>query len=221
MIAAWAKDAGGEEYALAFDQGRARRLLVLPALFDEANKTRHLVVETMRRLDGAGIDSFLPDLPGCNESLAPLEDQALADWRAAAGAAARHFAATHLLTVRAAAILAPPSLPGWRYAPTGGANALRALLRARVVSAREAGDDTSTEALLETGRTSGLDLAGYRLGAAMIRDLEGAMLPDSGRLSDIAQATVGGGGAWLRAEPDFDSTQADALAAILALELGQ
>ena len=78
MIAAWPTPAG-EEYAAAFDKGRAHRLLVLPAWFDEGNKLRHFTVETMRRLDGAGIDSFLPDLPGCNESLAPLETQALGD----------------------------------------------------------------------------------------------------------------------------------------------
>lgn len=217
-IAAW-PSADGDEYALAFDKGRKQRLLVLPALFDEANKTRHLLVETLRRLDNAGIDCFLPDLPGCNESAAPLEAQTLAGWRAAAAAAAKHFAATHLLTIRASAILAPPTLPGWRYAPTGGANALRGLLRARVVSAREVGEDVTTEGLLETGRAAGLDLAGYRLGAALVRDLEGAMLPDSGRLADIAQGTVGGGAPWLRAEPDFDPAQADALAAVIALGL--
>ena len=220
MIAAWPSPAGGE-YALAFDKGRKARLLVLPALFDEGNKTRRLAAETMRRLAGAGIDSFLPDLPGCNESLAPLEDQTLAGWRAAAQDAARHFAPTHVLTIRAAAILAPPALPGWRYAPTGGAPALRALLRARTISAREAGDEVTGEALLEAGRVQGLELAGYRIGAAMIRDLEAAMLPDSGRLTDISQATVGGPAPWLRAEPGFDLAQADALAAVLVLGLNR
>ena len=44
-------------------------------MFDEANKLRHFTIELMRRLDTAGIDTFLPDLPGCNESLAPLEAQ--------------------------------------------------------------------------------------------------------------------------------------------------
>jgi hypothetical protein len=218
MIATW-PSAEGEEYALAFDKGRPARLLVLPALFDEANKTRHLMVETLRRLDGAGIDCFLPDLPGCNESLALLDAQTLAGWRAAAAAAAKHFGATHLLTIRASAILAPPALPGWRYAPTGGASALRALLRARVVSAREAGENVTSDGLLEAGRSAGLDLAGYRIGAALIRELEGAMLPDSGRLADIAQATIGGAAPWLRAEPDFEPAQADALAAVLALGL--
>ena len=47
----------GDEYALAFDRGRAQRLLVLPALFDEANKLRHFTVEVLRRLDVSGIDA--------------------------------------------------------------------------------------------------------------------------------------------------------------------
>jgi hypothetical protein len=218
MIASWPA-LQGEEYAFTQDRGRKQRVLVLPALFDEANKTRHLVVEVMRRIDGAGIDSFLPDLPGCNESPAPLEQQTLGGWREAAQAAAAHFAATHVLTVRAGAILASNALPGWRYAPLAGPNALRALLRARTISAREAGAAETIEDITEQGRKDGLELAGYRLGAEMFRELEAAALPDSNGLSDIAQSTVGGGGLWLRAEPGFDPAQADALAALVAMEL--
>jgi hypothetical protein len=218
MIAAW-PGPSGDEYALVFDRAREARVLVLPALFDEANKTRHLAVETMRRLDGAGIDSVLPDLPGCNESLAPLEPQTLVGWREAAQAVARHFRTTHVLTIRAGAILAPPGLPGWRYAPIGGANAVRALLRARTISAREAGRAETLEGLAEQGRSEGIELAGYQVGAALFRELEIAALPDSGILRDIDQGTVGGGGPWLRAEPDFDPAQADALAAVIAMGL--
>ena len=52
MIAAW-PGAAGEELAIAFDKGRSRRVLVLPAWFDEGNKLRHFTVEVMRRLDGS------------------------------------------------------------------------------------------------------------------------------------------------------------------------
>ena len=49
-----------------------------PALFDEANKLRRRhTVEVIRRLDAAGIDCLLPDLPGCGESLSPLAEQTL------------------------------------------------------------------------------------------------------------------------------------------------
>jgi hypothetical protein len=191
-------------------------LLILPPLFVESNKTRHLLAEVMRRLDGAGIDCFLPDLPGCNESLAPLETQTLAGWRAAAVTAGEHFAATHVLTVRAGALLAP-ALPGWRYAAQSGPSVLRAMLRARVIASREAGADETSEKLLEQAREHGLELAGYRLGAAMIGELLGA--EPAADLTDIAQGDIGGSGLWLRAEPGFDANQADALAAILAMGL--
>jgi hypothetical protein len=218
MIAAWPSPAG-EEYALTFDEGRAHRVLVLPAWFDESNKLRHFTVEVMRRLDGAGVDTFLPDLPGCNESAAPLEEQTLESWRGEAAEAAWHFSATHVLAIRAGAMIAPDSLPGWRYAPVAGSSQLRALLRARVLASREAGRDEDRDRLLEVGRKGGLELAGYRLGAAMIEGLADAELPAAARQRDIAQGDIGGAGLWLRAEPDYDPKQADALAAVLAMEL--
>jgi hypothetical protein len=218
MIAGWQTPAG-EAYAVSFDKGRRHRVLVLPAWFDESNKLRHFTVEVMRRLDGSGVDSFLPDLPGCNESPAPLEDQTLDSWRAEAAEAAWHFSATHVLAIRAGAMIAPDSLPGWRYAPVAGSSQLRALLRARVLASREAGRDEDRDRLLEMGRKNGLDLAGYCLGAAMIEGLADVELPAAGKQRDIAQGDVGGAGLWLRAEPDYDPKQADALAAILAMEL--
>ena len=79
----------------------------------------------MRRLDNAGVDSFLPDLPGCNESRAASGSADPADWRAAMRSRARHFRASHVLGIRGGALLLPDRLPGWRYAPVNGANALR------------------------------------------------------------------------------------------------
>jgi hypothetical protein len=219
MIAAltsWGLGPDDEEYAVAFDQGRERRVLVLPALFDEANKLRHFTVEVMRRLDAAGIDVFLPDLPGCNESPASLEAQSLSAWHRAAEAAAHHFAATEALAIRGGALCTPATLPAWRYAPVTGASILRAMLRARVIASKEAGVDESREALLEQGRESGLELAGYRLGAAMIRELETAEPSGGTALATIAQADLGGAALWLRAEPDHDPAQADRLAALIA-----
>ena len=211
MIAAWSGP-DGDEYALAFDRGRERRLLVLPALFDEANKLRHFTIEVMRRLDAAGIDAFLPDLPGCNESLAPLESQTLAGWSAASAAAAGHFAATHVLTIRGAALCAPGGVPEVRYAPATGASLLRAMLRARVLASKEAGLDEDRDGLLASGRAAGLELAGYRLGAQMVRELESAEPAGGAALANVAQAEIGGAGLWLRAEPGHSPEQADALA---------
>ena len=218
MIAGW-PGPDGEEYALAFDRARTRRLLVLPALFDEANKLRRFTVEVMRRLDAMGIDAFLPDLPGCNESLAPLEAQTLAGWRDAAAAAAEHFAASHLLSIRGGALCEPSGLPALRYAPATGASILRAMLRGRVIASKEAGIEETRDGLLERGRAEGLELAGYRLGPEMVRELELAEPSGGVALANVAQADLGGAGLWLRAEPGEDSGQTEALAAIVAREI--
>jgi hypothetical protein len=224
MIAAWpcpdvADPAGGTvpEYALAFDEGRSHRLLIVPALFDEANRMRRLTVEVMRRLDLAGIDCILPDLPGCNESRQVLGSASLDAWSSAMVAAARHFRATHVLTVRGGALLAPQSLPGWRYAPIGGAAILRHMLRMRILSSREAGVEETQQGLLAIGRSAGLELAGYRISPTMIAALESAEPPSATGQSLIGQDLLGGSPLWLRAEPDEDRGQADALAAILAI----
>ncbi|MCK0099431.1 hypothetical protein MWU38_08555 [Qipengyuania sp. S6317L1] len=220
MIATWQAPCSGDttsqELLVSFDRGRDRRMLVLPALFDEANKMRRFTVQVMRALDDLGVDSFLPDLPGCNESLVPLDNLSLEDLRVAASAAAEAFGATEVLTIRTGALLAPPSLPTWQYAPQTGAKLLRSMLRARLIASREAGRAETQEQLLEEGRKSGLMLAGWPIGAAMFQELETAVPSASATQHVIAQSQVGGGGLWLRAEPSHDQTQADALAQIIA-----
>ena len=206
-----------EESALIFDQARKNRLLIFPALFDEANKLRHQTVEVMRRLDLSGIDSFLPDLPGCNDSVQPLEKQTLRNWRTGAARACEHFGATRVVTMRSGALLAPSDIYGWRYAPLGGKKAIRALLRARTIAAKESGRTEKLADLERKGRAEGVELAGWPLGRELFAELTEAELPASEKLIDIQQDAVTGPGLWLRAEPDEDPEQADALAAILAV----
>ena len=206
-----------EEMALTFDQLRRWRLLIVPALFDEANRMRRLTVEVMRRLDNAGVDSFLPDLPGCNESRQPLEAQTPEAWRSAVVAAAKHFRASHVLGIRGGGLLLSAQLPGWRYAPVNGASILRQLLRARILASREAGVSETQEGLLAEASELGLELAGYRLGAEFIRAFQTLTPAIAASISEIGQDMLGGGGLWLRAEPGDDRGQADALAAILAI----
>ena len=210
---------GGEapETALCFDQGRELRLLIVPALFDEANRLRRLTVEVMRRLDKAGIDCFLSDLPGCNESLQPLEAQTPHSWQAAMQNAARHFHASHVLAIRGGALIAPGDVPGWRYAAVNGASVLRQMMRARILSSREAGIEESQQGLTDLALNEGIELAGHRLCAAFVEQFQPLTPPIGPLLHDIPQDMVGGAGLWLRAEPDEDRAQADALAAIVAI----
>lgn len=220
MIATWnaplPRGGTSEELLVRCDAGRAQRVLIVPAWFDEANKLRRFTVEVMRRLDAAGIDSFLPDLPGCNESLVPLAAQSLDSWRGAAAAAGEMFGATHVLSIRAGALLAPQGLPGWRYAPQSGPQLLRGMIRARTIAAREAGLAETADSLLAEGREGGLMLGGWMIGAEMLSGLEQAEPAIVQAQTDIAQAALGGAGLWLRAEPGENAAQADALAAIIA-----
>jgi hypothetical protein len=212
---------GGEspEMALACDRGRPWRLLVVPALFDEGNRLRRFAVEVMRRLDGAGIDTFLPDLPGTNESLAALEDQTPGHWRAAMLAAKRHFDASHVLALRGGALVAPDALHSWHLAPVKGAGLLRQMLRARILAAREMGREESQQGLIDLGLAEGLELAGYRLGAQFLAEMQTLEPPQSEHVTLIEAGTLGGSPLWLRAEPDEDAGQADALAAIIATSI--
>lgn len=202
-----------DEYAYTLDRGRAHRLLVVPALFDEANRLRRLTVETMRALDAVGIDTFLPDLPGCNESLQPLGQMSLPDWRTAILAAADHFRTTHVLALRGGTLVAP-DLPGWHYVPVKGASLLRQMIRARILASREAGRSERQEGLLEQGRKEGLVLAGHDLSATMIVGLEQA--EPHGQAEVIGQDRIGGGALWLRAEASEDAAQVQALCSVVA-----
>ena len=204
--------------ALVADHGRQHRLLIVPALFDEANRLRRFTLEVMRRLVAAGVDCFLPDLPGCNESTAPLEHQTPSDWQLAMIGAARHFDASHVLAIRGGALVAPTQLPGWRYAAVSGASQLRLLLRARILAAHEAGLAETQENLLSLARTEGLTLAGYRLGADFIAEFQNLVV-DPAAHGTIGQDNIGARGLWLRTEPGEDPAQADALAAIVAMGL--
>lgn len=206
-----------DEYALSFDSQSAHRLLIVPALFDEGHKLRRLCVGVMRRLAGCGIDSFLPDCPGTNESTADLSAFALSDWQAAMTAAAGHFGANHVLAVRGGGLIAPSPLPGWAYGPVKGASLLRTLVRARVLSSRESGRAESADNLLTEAQDHGMELAGYRIGAALIRQLQTAQPAET--LAEIAPGLVPGSPLWLRSEPGDDAAQADALAAYLAMAI--
>jgi len=208
-------DGQTDEFAVVIDRARPFRLLIVPPLLDEMNRTRRLAVGTMRALDAHGIDSFLPDLPGTNESLQPFVSQSLHGWRTAMAQAARHFAATHVLALRGGALVFPNVLPGWVVEPVMGASLLRQLLRARVIAAREAGRHEDSAALLEIGRTEGIELAGYDFGPALIAGLDSARPLDEGQ-REIRAGELGGAALWLRAEPGDDPAQAARLAAIIA-----
>ncbi len=220
MITTWpcpGRD-GSDEYALAIDRRRRHRLLIVSPLFAEMNRTRRWLSGAMRALDVHGVDSFLPDLPGTNESTARLLDQSLHGWRAAMAQAARHWQASHVLALRGGALVFPNTLPGWVVEPVSGTAILRQMVRAAVIAAREDGRHEDSAALIERGRTEGVLLAGYDLGPALVAGLESARPLDEGQ-REIHLSELGGTALWLRAEPGDDPAQAMHLAAIIAAEI--
>ncbi|MCG6119680.1 MAG: hypothetical protein MEP44_03445 [Blastomonas sp.] len=226
MIARYQFD-GNDELCLSFGPDDAPKLLILPPLFDEANRVRHLMVECARALADLGVASLLPDLPGCNESPAPLETASLSLWQAALITCAEQLGpVSHVASLRGGALLddALGDLPRWRLAPVKGGQLLRTMLRTRIASDREAGVTSSSEALMDTARTQGIELAGNSLSPCMIRELDAAAPSEGGairlmRFADDpldADGRITGAPLWLRAEPAHDPAMAQAMAPDIA-----
>src|SRR3546814_7531940 len=149
-------------------------IVIVPPLFEEANRTRRTLVLAMRALAAEGFAAVLPDLPGQNESLAPLADVDLERWRdALAEVVAGVEGPMIVASVRGGALIdhRAKAATWWRLAPAGGASLLRTLLRARVAADREAGVTSSLESLQATAQSEALLLAGNALSPAMVAQL--------------------------------------------------
>ncbi|MGB3844641.1 MAG: hypothetical protein WA940_02130 [Sphingopyxis sp.] len=192
-------------------------VLVVPPLFEEANRTRRTLVLAMRALAARGFAAAMPDLPGQNESLVALESVDLGMWQnALAERAAAIDGPLLVASVRGGALIDHriKAAGWWRLAPAGGASLLRTLLRARVSADREAGATSSLESLTETAKTAPLLLAGNRLSPAMIAQLGSAEVQPVEPLRTLAPGADGIAGTplWLRAEPGEDAAMAEAIA---------
>ncbi len=196
----------------------ARRIMIVPPLFDEMNRVRAMLVGAMRGLAGCGVMTLLPDLPGCNESIAAITEQSLASWQRAMSAAAHQLGATHVASIRGGALVVTDiALPQWRLAPVKGASLVKTMLRTRMASDKEAGLGSSIESLMTDANNGPLELSGYRLGADLLAELDVAVPDDT-----AFEITLGDGPGqlcgkplWLRAEPKEDAEMSTALAAEL------
>ena len=210
---------GFDEACLSFGDARADRIiLIVPPLFDEMNRVRAVLVGAMRELARHGVTALLPDLPGCNESLAPVVEQTVESWTRAMTAAAESFSATHIASIRGGALVVDDiALPQWRLAPVKGASLLKTMLRTRIASDREAGHLTTVDSLMTYAQSGPTELSGYLLGADMLAGLDAAV-PDSGGTEvplGEGPGQLRGKPLWLRAEPQEDANMSAALAAEL------
>lgn len=211
------------EHLLRINPAGAPRatVLIVPPLFEEANRTRRTLVLAMRALAAHGFAAVLPDLPGQNESLVPLVEADLTRWQGAlTEVAATIDGPVIAASVRGGALIDHRAdvAAWWRLAPIGGASLLRTLMRARMAADREAGLNSSFESLQAAAETSPLLVAGNALSPAMVAQLGAAEAQSVEPLRSIALGAEGivGTPLWLRAEPGEDALMAAAIAANIA-----
>lgn len=193
-------------------------VLIVPPLFDEANRLRRTLVLAMRALAAAGFATVLPDLPGQNESLVALEAVDLERWQDALAQVAAGIAGPLVVaSVRGGALIdhRAKAAAWWRLAPAGGASLLRTMMRARVTADREAGIESSLDSLRQAAEAAPLLLAGNALSPAMVAQLGAAEAQPVEPLRSIGLGPDGIAGTplWLRAEPGEDAAMAAAIAA--------
>ena len=208
------------EHQLRIDPAGTPRatVLIVPPLFDEANRLRHTLVLAMRALAADGFAAVLSDLPGQNESLVALDRVDLEQWQdALAAVVAGIDGPVVIASVRGGALIdhRATAAAWWRLAPVGGASLLRTMMRARVAADREAGIESSLDGLQEAAKTAPLLLAGNALSPAMVAGLGSAEVQPVAPLRSISLGADGIAGTplWLRAEPGEDAAMAFAIAA--------
>lgn len=208
----------GREAVLKFGSENGPLLLILPPLFEEANRTRHFLVEVMRGLAAMGIASILPDLPGTNDSSIATVDARFDDLKAALSALPVPVAT---VAVRGGTLLDETGTTDlhWRLAPESGARLLRDMLRATAVTS-----EASLVDLEATARTQPTALAGNLIHPDLFVALEGAVPGDSGTIRTVrmeddagaADSCLPGAPLWRRAEPGHDPALSDAVVADIA-----
>ena len=210
--------AGHDEFCLSFGGDSVRRILIIPPLFDEMNRMRRVLASAMRDLAGRGVGSVLIDLPGCNESIAPLAEQSLDSWRDAVAACATQLSVTHIASIRGGVLIddSHPDLPHWRLASVKGTSLLKTMIRTRIAGEKEAGKGITEAQLMAQAETASIELAGNVLGPNMVGQLAAA---EPVIVPDLAERKLGddiiGSPLWLRAEPQDDADFAANIAADL------
>lgn len=210
---------GGEEHYLSFGDGASITLLVLPALFEEANRMRRFTVSLMRALADRGIGTILPDLPGAGDSECNIAEVKMSDWQDAVDAVGQIGSKPFgTVAIRGGSLLDGASGCGWRLAPDSGDRLLRDMVRATALS-----QGTVASEIDRIARTEPMRLVGNLISPALYTALAGAS-PANGnyrtaRLEDDSadrDVTLTGSKLWRAAEPGHD----DGLVMSAAADIG-
>ncbi len=218
---------GGDEAVLAFGQPDWPTLLILEPFFEEANRTRQVLVQAMRILAREyRVASILPDLPGTGDSLVPTGDARWGDWGdAVAAAAALIRGPRYIASVRGGALLDQfaSATARWRLQPVTGAALLRDMIRAKAISSGQ-----KASGVTEQARKSTTELMGNAIHPSLFTALEAATpeagsarvvrLDDGPEPADYRPAAVA---VWRRSEPVCDPTLVSVIVDDLTSWLGQ
>lgn len=218
--------AGRKELCLCNAVQSRYRVMLVPPLFDEMNRMRKMLVDVMRSLQSIEVSSFLPDLPGTNESLIALEQVTLTDWQKAIEACAQQHDISHIASFRGGAltVTAMENARHWIFSPVKGATLLRTMMRTKLAADRESGLNTSLADLTRQAEAGPLELAGNVIGSDLFAQLNAADIPhlQNQRIVRLesdnkpADMQIPGSALWLRAEPDDDSALSSAIAQDIA-----
>ena len=203
---AWAR---GREGVVRMGPAESPTILILPPLFEEANRTRRILVEVMRGLAASGLASALPDLPGTSDSIVATVDARFADWAEAVGALAATLPRPLLtIAIRGGCLLDgfAKADAAYRLSPETGARLLRDMLRASALTA-----GVKIAALTAEARVWPTRLAGNLIHPALFEAIDAATpaaldarcatIGDKRGDSDVAHA---GAPPWRTAEPGDD-----------------
>lgn len=219
--------AGHDERCLVAHGSGPHCVLLVPPLFDEANKMRHFVVQFMDILaKDFAISALLPDLPGTMESQRPLAEIGLNEWQdALSDIISQHGAITHIAALRAGGDIIGhiDNIPKWCLAPMNSWRQLRILARAQLASEREAGQSArALKDIMDDIVQKGGHLAGYDISARLAAALQAGPKPADAHQVQLvtddkpADSRINGSPLWLRVEPGHDDDMAQAMAENIA-----
>jgi len=184
----------GPVFVLRRGPPRSRACVIVAAPFaEEMNKTRRMVTLVAARLANQGITVILPDYYGTGDSAGDFSDATVARWRAdlavTAGWCADEFGPVRgMLAVRLGCALASDTsvlnaLPGLRHSVLwqpvfDGAKFVTQFLRMRVAAAMANGKTETVAELRRQAIEQGeIEVAGYRLSARLLAELDELIVP--------------------------------------------
>lgn len=171
-------------------QAARGRVLIVPPLAEEMNKSRHVLSGVARAAADAGHEVLLPDLFGTGDSQGDLAEATLDIWRADLDRVLGRMqeeAPLHIVAFRAGALLAADALsrhPAQSitlvHPQSDGRQVLTQLLRLRLAGGLFGDGEKETVSQLRQRLDAGeaLEIAGYRLSPALAAGIDVLTLED-------------------------------------------